>query len=72
MRIPRTYALLAVLALLASGCASMMHDLQPHRLRRLNRHAAPSMDPEFSAIEPQLPHADGGVRAEPLIARAQQ
>lgn len=30
------------------GCASFWHDLKPHRLNRLNRGAAPSLDPEFS------------------------
>lgn len=30
------------------GCASLWHELKPHRLWRLNRGAAPSLDPEFS------------------------
>ena len=30
------------------GCASFWHDLKPHRLNRLNRGPAPSLDPEFS------------------------
>lgn len=37
--------------LLNSGCASFWHDLKPSRLHRLNRGAAPSLDPEFSRRE---------------------
>lgn len=33
------------------GCASFWHDLKPSRLHRLNRGAAPSLDPEFSLQE---------------------
>ncbi len=34
------------------GCASMLHELKPHRLHRLNRHPAPSLDPEFTSVTP--------------------
>ena len=30
------------------GCANIWHELQPHRMNRLNRGPAPSLDPEFS------------------------
>jgi hypothetical protein len=49
MRPLKWWVTAVVLALLVSGCASLMHDLKPHRLRRLNRGPAPSLDPEFSA-----------------------
>lgn len=51
MQPPRYWKLICVLALGSLGCQSLLYDLQPHRLRRLNRHPAPSMDPEFSAID---------------------
>lgn len=35
-----------------TGCASFWHELQPHRLHRLNRHPAPSLDPEFTSVTP--------------------
>jgi uncharacterized protein YceK len=46
------YLLLLIAITVASmaGCASVMHELQPHRLHKLNRHPAPSLDPEFTAI----------------------
>lgn len=45
-----------------SGC-SLLHDLQPHRLRRLNRVPPPHLDPEFTQRRPQ--------RADSMIVRAQ-
>jgi hypothetical protein len=30
------------------GCAKIWHELQPHRMNRLNRGPAPSLDPEFT------------------------
>lgn len=64
MRATRNYwILLTICALLTSGCASLLYELQPHRLRMLNRGPAPSLDPEFSA----LPREE----SEPLIFRAQ-
>jgi hypothetical protein len=49
------YALLG--SLVANlGCSRMLHELQPHRLNRLNRGPAPSLDPEFTSKSPrQLP-----------------
>ncbi|HET6423996.1 MAG TPA: hypothetical protein VFG20_09955 [Planctomycetaceae bacterium] len=46
------WCLLLILATVVSmaGCASMMHELQPHRLNRLNRNPPPSMDPEFTSV----------------------
>lgn len=56
---------LLVMLLTAScvtGCASFWHDLKPHRLHRLNRHPAPSLDPEFTSLTPEQ---------KPTILRAQ-
>ncbi|MDP1799127.1 MAG: hypothetical protein Q8K78_16660 [Planctomycetaceae bacterium] len=44
------------------GCASFWHDLKPHRMHRLNRHPAPSLDPEFTSLTPST---------APTILRAQ-
>jgi len=44
------------------GCADMWHNLQPHRLHRMNRGPAPTLDPEFSAVTPDK---------APVIMRAQ-
>jgi len=38
----------AVLLSQAVGCA-LFHELQPHRIRRLNRTPAPVVDPEFNS-----------------------
>lgn len=35
---------------LTVGCESVWHELKPHRLQRLNRGPAPSLDPDFSSI----------------------
>jgi hypothetical protein len=40
----RTIVCLSLLSLSMCGCANMWHELQPHRVRRIN----PSWDPEFS------------------------
>jgi hypothetical protein len=45
------------------GCASMLHNMKPHRLRMLNRGPAPSLDPEFTSLD-HLP--------EPRIVRGQR
>jgi predicted component of type VI protein secretion system len=45
-RKPVFWAFLALLT--CAGCASFWHDLQPHRLKRLNRHPPPAVNPEFS------------------------
>ena len=44
--------LLASLMSLTCGCASFWHDMQPHRIHRLNRGAAPSLSPEFTRAAP--------------------
>lgn len=44
----RNILLASLLASFTCGCASFWHDLQPHRLRRLNRGAAPSLNPDFT------------------------
>lgn len=58
----RTWARVAVVGLLLAplaGC-TLLHDLQPHRLRRLNRVPPPSIDPEFMSqqqVRPAIPLA---------------
>lgn len=49
------WCLLLIVATVASmaGCASILHELKPHRMHRLNRNPAPSMDPEFTSITPR-------------------
>jgi hypothetical protein len=62
----------AVLAAeLIGGCSTLFHDLQPHRLRRLNRGPAPSLDPEFSAVSRPMNSvvANSG---QPVTVRAQR
>jgi hypothetical protein len=54
VRTPRIRLAIITIAVMCAGCQSLLYELQPHRLRRLNRHPAPSMDPEFSAIAPDL------------------
>lgn len=61
----RTLIVLTLLVSSAAGC-SLLHELQPHRLRKLNSGPPPSFDPEFSlrdssaaarlaSVEPDLP-----------------
>lgn len=53
----RTWARVAVVGLLLAqlaGC-TLLHDLQPHRLRRLNRVPPPSLDPEFMSGQQARP-----------------
>lgn len=46
------WCLLLIVATVVSmaGCASLMHELQPHRMNRLNRNPPPSVDPEFTSV----------------------
>lgn len=66
-------SLLIVGALLLSGCAAfndhastVLHNLKPHRLWRLNRHPAPRRDVYYSVPDPipalnqQFEHAASG------------
>ena len=49
---------LALLAAGASGCTSMWHELQPHRLQRLNRGPGMPTGPEaYSAVDRPAPVA---------------
>ena len=48
MRAYRNILCLSVLSITMCGCANLWHDLQPHRMRRINRVPPPSWDPEFS------------------------
>lgn len=58
----RHIVLASLLASFACGCASMWHDLQPHRIRRMNRGDAPSLSPDFTSLNPSP--KDGLVRVE--------
>lgn len=42
-------SIVALWSLTGSGCA-LWHELQPHRLHRLNRVAPPHLDPEFTRL----------------------
>jgi|GEM_PF-6957593 len=53
---------LCLLPISLCGC-EMWHNLQPHRMRRLNRVSPPHLDPEFTRREPAF--------GEPAIVRAQ-
>ncbi|MEK6259242.1 MAG: hypothetical protein AABP62_11560 [Planctomycetota bacterium] len=44
----RKILLLSLLSVMQCGCSTFWHDLQPHRMRRINSGPAPSWDPEFS------------------------
>lgn len=55
--------LVSLLPVSMSGCA-LWHELQPHRLHRLNRVPAPHLDPEFSQVDPAKP-------SEWIVVRAQ-
>uniref|UniRef100_A0A7C4LLB2 Uncharacterized protein n=1 Tax=Schlesneria paludicola TaxID=360056 RepID=A0A7C4LLB2_9PLAN len=49
-----------------AGC-TLLHELQPHRLRRLNRGPAPSLDPEFTTQKSDRPPAFHSAPANALI-----
>ena len=61
---------LLMLVIMNCGCASLWHDLQPHRIRRLNRGNAPALNPEFTRVtqpsRKQLVRLDGP-RQSPVI-----
>ena len=44
----RNILLVLLLTSFTCGCASFLHDLKPHRLKRWNRGPAPSLDPDFT------------------------
>jgi hypothetical protein len=63
----------AVLAVdLIGGCSTLLYDLQPHRLRRLNRGPAPSLDPVFSAVSRPVDPLVVANSGQPVTVRAQQ
>jgi hypothetical protein len=68
----RTLILMALLVSNATGC-SLLYELQPHRLRKLNSGPAPSFDPEFSRLNSptavEIASADAG--HAPPVLRAQ-
>ena len=55
-----------------SGC-TLWHNLQPHRLHRLNQGPPPTLDPEFSQTVPLdgQPLYAAGEAAPELVIRAQ-
>jgi hypothetical protein len=57
---------------LLGGCSTLFYDLQPHRLRRLNRGPAPALDPEFSAVSKPLGPAVVANSGKSVTVRAQQ
>jgi hypothetical protein len=78
----RTVLKCAVMGLfvLQMGCAAIWHELKPHRMQRLNRGPAPSIDPEFTLRQPNRfdglnPETDSQVFArsddDSAIVRAQ-
>jgi hypothetical protein len=71
MNSSRTVVICAVLVSLIfqSGCA-LLYELQPHRMQRLNRGAAPSLDPEFTHWKPARPSrlADGANAKIPTLS----
>lgn len=46
-----------------SGCA-LWHEIQPHRMRRLNRVPPPHLDPEFTHLDPVTTREPAFVRAQ--------
>lgn len=44
----RKILMLSLLTVMQFGCSTFWHDLQPHRMRRINSGPPPSWDPEFS------------------------
>ena len=42
-----------VMSFFSLGCSGIWYNLQPHRIQRLNRGPAPSMDPEFGLTTPK-------------------
>ena len=72
----RTVLTCAVLGslVLNLGCGNMLHNLQPHRIQRLNRGPAPSIDPEFSEWKPKrqirMAKKDSAVKVPTLSANS--
>lgn len=64
MKHKRIGIMLVLLSVCSLGCQTLLYELQPHRLRRINRHPPPSLDPEFSAIKPHQ------LRGQPLDSYA--
>lgn len=67
----RTLMVLALLVGTAAGC-SLLHELQPHRLRKLNSGPAPSFDPEFSSRDSSAAAELASTTPDPrVLVRAQ-
>lgn len=73
---PASRLILLVLAGLvlgsATGCGSLLHNLKPHRLWRLNRHSPPmasGSSPYYSVAPPPLSRVESSQReSEPAAA----
>uniref|UniRef100_A0A7C2K0J8 Uncharacterized protein n=1 Tax=Schlesneria paludicola TaxID=360056 RepID=A0A7C2K0J8_9PLAN len=72
MRRLKLFVVMVLLLEPLSGCSSLFHNLQPHRLRRLNRGPAPALDPEFTAVEAQRPQTVVANSGQAVTVRAQQ
>lgn len=65
----KSLVVLSLVIASGAGCA-LMHELQPHRLKKWNSGPAPSFDPEFGALERRssegtvLANADAVLRAQ--------
>ena len=70
----RKILLLSLLSVALCGCANVWHDLQPHRIRRINSGPAPSWDPEFSQTSAprsmQLVRRDNSAKLPVLTANS--
>lgn len=79
MRSSRTILTVALVGALvsASGCSNIWHNLKPHRLQRMNRGPAPSLDPEFSSFrrsdsKSKLAHRSSPEKAATLSVNSAQ
>jgi len=68
----RKIVLPALLSVMLCGCSNVWHELQPHRLRRINSGPPPSWDPEFSQTSAprSLLLAKRAERAKPPVLTA--
>ncbi len=83
MRSYQNILLLSLVSVTLCGCANVWHDLQPHRMRRINQGPPPSWDPQFSQTSasrslllarrnhPDKPPVLTANRAEVTVARGQ-
>ena len=79
----RKILLLSLLSITLCGCSDLWHNLQPHRIHRINSGPPPSWDPEFSQtsasrsllltqrIAPPKPAVLTANKADVTVARGQ-